>query len=74
MDSESSVDNAYNNNEEDAVEYEEECSDYYDVSVPVLNSQSSEYSEPPPLVYSYSGISNASSTPEFTLHSSRMSE
>ena len=45
----------------------------YEIHAPIsLQSYPSDYSEPPALSYSYSGISNSSSSHDVNLHSSRM--
>lgn len=56
-------------------DFPDEMDEVYEINAPItLRSQTSEYSEPPVLSYSYSGISNASSNPDFHLQSSRSSE
>lgn len=52
----------------------EEDDEVYQINAPItLRSQTSDYSEPPVLSYSYSGISNASSNPDLHLQTSRVS-
>ena len=68
MDNEDDFNQDFNDMED--MEEEEQA---YEINVPfTLQSYPSDYSEPPALSYSYSGISNSSSSHDVNLHSSRM--